>query len=143
MIVVIDTDVVLDVLLRREPVADAAARLMSRAERGDFDGFVCATTVTNLYYLMAKAAGAARVRREIKKLLSFLEVAPVTRTVVESALEDKHDNFEDGVISEAARNVGARAIATRNIRTYKGSKVRAYLPAEIIEMLDAGGLPPE
>lgn len=139
MIVVIDTDVVLDVLLKREPFADAAARLLSRAERGDFDGFVCATTVTNLFYLMAKAAGAARARREIRKLLSFLDVAPVTRTVVASALEDKHDDFEDGVISEAANVVGARAIATRNVRNYKGSKVRAYLPAEILEMLDAAG----
>jgi len=143
MIVIIGTDVVLDLLLKREPFAEAAARLISRAEKGDIDGFMCATTVTNIYYFMAKAAGAARARREIGKLLMFLDVAPVTRAVIESAFQDKYDDFEDGVIAEAAHSVGARAIATRNIRNYKGSKVRAYLPSETLEMLDAGGAPLE
>jgi len=70
--------------------------------------------------------------------LPLVEVAPVNRAVLEGALEGKHDDFEEGVVSEAAHHVGARAIVTRNVRHYKDSVVPAYLPAEILEMLMAG-----
>ena len=54
-------------------------------------------------------------------------------------LAGKLDDFEDGVVSEAAHHIGARAIVTRNVKHYKGSAVPAYLPSEILEMLVASG----
>jgi predicted nucleic acid-binding protein len=139
MIVLFDTDVILDLLLDREPFAEAAALVFSRVEKGDITGYVCATTMTTLHYLAAKALGAAKARKYIQRLLSLLEVAPVNRPVLEAALVGKFDDFEDGVVSEAAHHVGARAIVTRNVKHYRGSAVPAYLPSEILEMLIAGG----
>jgi len=138
MIVLFDTDVILDLLLDREPFAEAAAQIFSKVEKGDITGYVCATTVTTIHYLATKVAGISKARKSIQRLLSLLEVAPVNRAVLEGALEGKHDDFEDGVISEAAHHVGAKAIVTRNIRHYKDSVVPPYLPAEILEMLMAG-----
>jgi hypothetical protein len=57
---------------------------------------------------------------------------------LESALEGAYDDFEDGVVSEAASHVGAKAIITRNVRHYRNSSVPAYLPSEILKMLTAG-----
>lgn len=139
MIVLFDTDVILDLLLDREPFAEAATLVFSRVEKGDITGYVCATTTTTLHYLAAKTVGAAKARKYIQRLLSLLEVAPVNRPVLEAALAGKFDDFEDGVVSEAAHHIGARAIVTRNVKHYKGSAVPAYLPSEILEMLVASG----
>ena len=65
-------------------------------------GYICVTAVTTIFYLATKAAGASKAKKSIHKLLSLLEVAPVNRAVLEGALESKYDDFEDGVVSEAA-----------------------------------------
>ena len=74
----------------------------------------------------------------MKKLLSFLDVAAVDRSVVELALAGKGRDFEDEVISQAATGIGARAIITRNIRDFKKSEVPAYAPGEYLEVLRSG-----
>ena len=137
MIVLFDTDVILDLLLDREPFAEAAAEIFSEVEKGNITGYMCATTVTTIYYLAAKAAGAIKANKSIHRLFSFLEVAPVNRAVLEGALEGGFDDFEDGVVSEAASRVAATAIITRNRKHYKNSSVPAYLPADILKMLQA------
>ena len=138
MKVVFDTDVILDLLLDREPFSESAARIFSRAETGDVTGYMCATTLTTIHYLATKVVGANRAKRHIRKLLSLLEVAPVHRAVLESALEGGIEDFEDAVVSEAARHVGAKAIVTRNIRHYTDSVIPAYSPVEMLKMLAAG-----
>ena len=138
MIVLFDTDVILDLLLDREPFAEATAQIFSRVERGSITGYVCATAITTIHYLATKVAGANRTEKSIRRLLSLLEVAPVNRAVLEGALEGKYDDFEDGVVSEAASHVGAKAIITRNVRHYRNSTVPAYLPTEILKMINAG-----
>ena len=138
MIVLFDTDVILDLLLDREPFAEAAAQIFSRVEKGSITGYVCATAITTIHYLATKVAGANRTKKSIRRLLSLLEVAPVNRAVLEGALEGKYDDFEDGVVSEAASHVGVKAIITRNVRHYRNSTVPAYLPTEILKMINAG-----
>ena len=135
MILLFDTDVILDLLLDREPFGEAAAQIFSRVEKGDITGYICATAVTTIHYLATKVVGASKTKKSMLRLLSLLEVAPVNRAVLESALEGTYDDFEDGVVSEAASRVGAKAIITRNIRHYRNSSVPAYLPTEILKML--------
>jgi predicted nucleic acid-binding protein len=137
MIVLFDTDVILDLLLDREPFAEAAAEIFTEVEKENIAGYMCATTVTTVYYLATKGAGATKANKAIHKLLSLLEVAPVNRAVLEGALEGRFDDSEDGVVSEAAAQVGATAIITRNVRHYKKSSVPAYLPADLLKMLQA------
>ncbi len=59
-----DTNIVLDVLLDREPFATTVAELFSYVERGNLPGYVCATTLTTVYYLLTKGVGANRSREE-------------------------------------------------------------------------------
>ena len=138
MIVLFDTDVILDLLLDREPFAEAATQIFSKVEKGSITGYVCATTITTIHYLATKASGIGKAKKSIQKLLSLLEVAPVNRAVLESAIEGTYEDFEDGVVSEAASQVGAKAIITRNVRHYRNSSVPAYLPTDILKMLSAG-----
>jgi predicted nucleic acid-binding protein len=135
--VLFDTNVVLDVLLDREPFSTTAAQLFSKVETGDISGYVCATTVTTVHYLASKVVGADRAREEIRKLLTLFEIAPVNRSVIEAALAAQFTDFEDAVVHEAALHVGAQGIVTRDITGFKQAKVSVYSPGELSGMLRA------
>lgn len=135
MRVLFDTDVVLDLLLDRQPHSSVAAQLFSRVESEEIFGYLCATTVTTIHYLALKVIGPSRSRREIEKLLSLFEVAPVNRVVLEGALGSKFKDFEDAVIHEAAHQIDANAIVTRNIRDFKRSAIPVCSPIELEKMI--------
>ena len=132
-----DTNVILDVLLDRPPFSEPAANLLSRAERGEIQGFACATTVTTIFYLVRKAAGLSDARRRIGDLLSVLDVAPVNRAVLERAASSGIGDFEDAVIVESARQVDARVILTRNERDFAKSSISVHSPESLLALLDA------
>lgn len=138
MTVLIDTNVVLDVLLDRPPFVEPAVRLFSLVEAGALSGALCATTVTTIHYLAAKAVGAARAEAGVRQLLELFEVAPVTRGVLEGALALGFGDFEDAVFHEAARGLGAAAIATRNKADFRRASLPVYAPDELLTLLSAG-----
>lgn len=138
MRILFDTNVVLDLLLDREPHSVAAARLVSGVERGELNGFLCATTVTTLDDLIARQLGRAGARRAIGKLFRIFEVAGVTRAVLESALELDFDDYEDAVVHEAARLADAQGIVTRNLEDFEGSGMPVYSPEELVAALEEG-----
>ncbi len=129
MRVLFDTNVVLDVLLDRQPHAADAVRLFAQAERGGLDGLLGATTLTTIHYLIRKPLGEATARERIGMLLRLFEVAPVTRVVLEDALALPFGDFEDAVLHEAARHAGAGGIVTRNAADF--TKATVYTPAEL------------
>lgn len=130
MKVVLDTNVVLDLLLDRAPHADAAAQVFAQIEAGLLTACVCATTVTTIHYVAEKTVGDAAARQHLAQLLSLVEVAPVTRPVVELALASPMADFEDAVLAHAAALSGAEAVITRNGRDFQGGPLRVYSPAQ-------------
>lgn len=137
MIALFDTDVILDLFLDRHPFAEAAALLFSKAEVGEIHGYVSSTTITTIHYLASKTIGTKKAVWAIRKLLSFLEVASVDNAVIEGTLEGKFKDFEDGVIAEAARQIQANVLITRNVKDYKASPVPAHSPSEMLKLLKA------
>lgn len=137
MRILFDTNVILDLLLDRKPHSQAAGELLSAVESSQISGYVCATTITTIHYLTTKVVGARKARTEIRKLLSLLEVAPVNRTVLDGAVRSKITDYEDAVICEAARHIGADALVTRNVRDFKSSGIRVYSPVEMVKVLDS------
>lgn len=152
MKVVFDTNVVLDVLLERQPHAEAAARLFAFVDAGKIEGAICATTATTISYLAAKSLGAKRGRELVGDLLQLFTVAGVDAAVLQSALEGGFDDFEDAVVYEAARAAGAGAIVTRDRKGFAGAELAVLSPSELYATLAAQGrleaasgalLPPE
>ena len=72
-----DTNVVLDVLLARQPVVDQAVELFSLIERSEIKGCLCATTITTIDYLLNRALSKAQSRKNLRRLLGLFEIAPV------------------------------------------------------------------
>lgn len=131
MRVLFDTNVVLDLLLDREPFAMDAAKCISRVENRELEGWLCATTVTTLHYLMQKSLGAGKARESILLLLSLFEIAPVTKSVLERSFDLPFKDFEDAVLHEAASVAGINVIITRNRDDFKHSRIPVRLPGEL------------
>ncbi len=138
MKVLFDTNVILDVLLDREPFSTHASQLMSMVERGELIGLVCAISITTIHYLVAKVLGRSKALVHVKAILSLFDVAPVNRPVLENALAPEFDDFEDAVIHEAARSFGADCIVTRDLRGFASSKIPALNPLQLIKLLEKG-----
>lgn len=137
MKILFDTDVVLDVLLAREPYAGVAALLLALVDREVIDGAVCATTVTNVDYLATKALGRRRAVKLVSELVSLFAVAPVDRDTLTRALALGFDDFEDAVVHEAAAAWGAAGIVTRNLRDFAKAPLPVFGPDELLSALQA------
>jgi predicted nucleic acid-binding protein len=137
MNILFDTNIVLDVMLDRAPFSEPASHLLSLVERGDITGFICATTVTTIHYLATKVLGKDQARNQIENLITLFDIASVNRTVIEDALKSKFSDFEDSVIYQSSRHVGAEAIVTRDTKGFKKSKLPVYSPTEMLKILEA------
>ena len=137
MRILFDTNVILDVLLDREPFSSNAARLFSKVETGEITGYVCATTVTTLHYLISKVIGADSAIDEINKLMMLFEVAPVNRAVLEAALSSGFKDFEDAVVYESGVSKESQGIVTRDFEGFKKSKINIFSPEELLLMLES------
>jgi len=134
----LDTNVVLDVLLARAPFAVDSAKVMAAVETGAAEGFLCATTVTTIHYLTAKAVGRKAAEKHVAALLRIFQIASVTDVVLSSALDSKARDFEDAVLLESARAVSADAIVTRNPSDFpKSAGISIHMPADVLGILGA------
>ena len=139
MKVLFDTNVILDVLLAREPHASTAARLFSLVDSERLDGRVCATTVTTIDYLATKALGARQATKLVREVLDLFGVAAVDGRVLDAALRLHFADFEDAVVHEAARACGAAGIVTRDRRDFARAALPVFDPHELLSAMVAAG----
>ena len=132
MKVLVDTNVVLDVLLDRQPFVNAAAGIFGLIEQSELQGVLCATTITTIDYLLTQSLPRPVTRQTLRKLLELFEIAPVTRVVLEEALKSKILDFEDAVLDQAGRLVGADLIVTRNQKDFRHASLKVFGPDELL-----------
>lgn len=128
----IDTNVILDVWLAREPFWEDSANLLARVENKDFMGYVCPTTITTLHYLGKKALEEGKTRTLLKMLLKMCEVGQISSAVFELALASAVKDFEDAVVEAVAIHCGANVIATRNVKDFRNSAIPAKEPKHLL-----------
>ncbi|MBN1192690.1 MAG: PIN domain-containing protein [Coriobacteriia bacterium] len=138
MKVVFDTNVVLDVLLDREPYVEAASRLFALVDNGGIEGLICATTATTIYYIATKSFGRKRAHAQVHQMLTLFEIAPVDRQVLDRALDVDFDDYEDAVLHEAALAAGAASIVTRDRDGFANAAIPVIDPQELLAAVAAG-----
>lgn len=135
----LDTNVLLDVLLDRAPFVNDSAKVMDQAATSGIEGYVCATTVTTLDYLMNQQMSKQKSASLLRKLLDVFQVAPVNRWVLDQAIDSRLQDFEDAVIEQSAYLCGVDYIVTRNLKDYKKSVVPAIDPSRFLTLLPWAG----
>jgi len=133
--VLFDVNVVLDILLEREPHVEASAAAFAAVETGLAAGLLSAHAVATMHYLIRREMTAANARRTMSAVLRLLEVAAVDGVVVQEALELSWPDFEDAVTAAAARRARCDYIVTRDPRGFLGSPVRVLAPEAFVAML--------
>ncbi len=128
----LDTNIVLDVLLARKPFAQPAEKIFSLVEQSQVEGYLCATTMTTVDYLLNRSLPSKQSRRVLWNLIKLFAIAPVNRPVIEEALHSKIKDFEDAVIEQAGRLAGVEVIITRNSKDFKNSTLKIFDPEEFL-----------
>jgi predicted nucleic acid-binding protein len=139
MKVLYDVNVILDALLHREPFYTTAARLLAAAEQSQVHGFLCSSSVTTLYYLIAKQIGPLTAKRMIERLLQIFALAPADRLVLQSALRSSVPDFEDAVLCESAYHAEVDGVVTRDTTHFQYAPVKVYSPEGLLAWLTRQG----
>ena len=129
----IDGNIILDVLQRREPHVEASAKVWKLCETDKVEGYISALTFADLVYVMRKELTPETVLEVLKKLALIFRFTDLSAADMTEAAELKWDDYEDAVQSVTAKRVQADCIITRNIRDYQQSTVPAFTPMEFIQ----------
>jgi predicted nucleic acid-binding protein len=131
MRVLVDTNIVLDFLQEREPCLENAVRLFEGIDAGEIEGFIAATTITNIYYIIRRVAGGGVAQDAIAQVLADLNICEVNREVLEQAIALGFRDFEDAVqyVCGVVNNVDA--IVTRDVSGFIGAEIAVVLPEEL------------
>ena len=130
--ILLDTDVLVDIALDRHPHSESASELLDRIEHGSEAAYIAWHSVSNLYYVIAPALGGVSSRDFIVELTRFVAVATTDTEGIRYAADLPMADFEDAMQVAAARACGARHIVTRNVRDYARSPIRAVDPQQAL-----------
>lgn len=135
MKILFDTNVILDVMLLRNPFYESSSLILAQVELKNIEGFVCSTTVTTIHYLVEKVKGSKIALSQIENILKIFQISQVDKSCLESALKSKIEDYEDAVLDESATRERVDGIVTRNIKDFKQSKLNIYDPEELLKIL--------
>jgi predicted nucleic acid-binding protein len=144
MRVLLDTNVVLDVLLQREPWQAEAAMLWQAVDAGQLTAYLTASTLTDIFYVARRLTDVARARQAVQICLDAFDIGAVDRAVLERAQALSGLDYADNVQIACAEHHHLEAIVTRNLSDYEGSPIVVWSPAQCLQHLeslaDRGGL---
>ena len=133
MKILIDTNIVLDVMLKREPFYKLSLEILRLTKKDDVEEYVSASAITDIYYLAYRQLrDKGMVRKLMKELLTIVSVASVSEQEIENALILEWNDFEDSVQYSAAYLQEMDGIVTRNPNDYKEAKIKVWKPEELL-----------
>ena len=136
MRIMCDTNVLLDVLLDRAPFADASAEVLALCENRTVEGFVSASCVTDIFYLVRKQTRNTNLAyHAVGKLLEILRVCSVTEKDVSDAFLQRARDFEDCLVATCAKSIGCDVIVSRNKKDFEAFGLPVLSPAELLQQL--------
>ena len=144
MRVLIDTNVVIDVLQRREPFFVDSHAIVLACAQGVIEGWFAAKAVTDVCYVMHRFFHENEPCLDaVRKLYKLFRIADTTASACLQASFSLVSDYEDAVMDETAKELRADCIVTRNVGDYAHSTVRAIEPKDLIALLGIGanGLP--
>ncbi|MDR0908911.1 MAG: PIN domain-containing protein [Spirochaetaceae bacterium] len=133
MVLLIDTNIIIDYLREREPWKESSGKILEMCSTGAVTGFVAAHTMTNLMYILRNHYKDADSNQQLIDLCRYLGVVGLTHSMIISALRNtEFTDKEDCLQYECASVVDAEYIITRNVKHFENSKIPAVTPEDFI-----------
>ncbi len=134
MKVILDTNVVLDTLLKREGFHQAAYEVIKLSIQNKIEAVLPASTITDIHYIMSRS-DKAKTKPVLKAFVGLLGMCDVVPADIDAAFASGMEGFEDAVLASVANRVKADYIITRDKSGFLRSPVPAIAPEELIALL--------
>ena len=131
--VFIDSDIILDLLCKREQFYEFAAEVFTLSDTKKIELVTTSVVYANVYYILRKILGIENAKEYLRKLRLMVGIAPVGDKIVDLALNSKFSDFEDGLQYFTARENEVKVLLTRNIKDYKEKEIIVQTPEEFLK----------
>jgi predicted nucleic acid-binding protein len=135
MKVLIDLNVLLDVVQKREPHYAASAAVLSCVVRKDVEACLPGHALTTIHYVVGRSRDRKKADEVVDWLLGAFDVVGEGKEEFLRARRLPMGDFEDAVVASAAERGGCDCVVTRNVADFRGSPVRALTPEEFLGVL--------
>ena len=133
--VFIDSDIIIDVLSKREPFYHSAAVLFSLIERRKITGYTSPVVFSNVHYVLHKRVSKRKTIESLRYLKRLIQILPLDKRAIEAALDSEFDDFEDAIQYFCAEQNGIKVMITRNKIDYKKAEINILTAKEFLAML--------
>lgn len=133
----IDTNIVLDVLARREPFFAQSNAILRLVASGKIEGAITANTITDICYILRKSLDGEKRKETLRGLMELFEVLDVTREECMAALDLPVEDYEDALLACCAETWRADCIVTRNEKDFAHARVAALSPGDFLDIAES------
>jgi predicted nucleic acid-binding protein len=131
--VLFDTNIILDIALKRESFFEDAFKLFSLIDQKKIIGIITASTITDIYYISKKEKGHTESINFIKGLIEVVEVIGIDKDIIIKALTSGMQDFEDAIQTCAAELNEIEVIITRNKKDFTNTSLKILTPREFLK----------
>ncbi len=132
----IDSDIILDIALTREPHFNSSSQILSLIESKVIESCTSSVIVSNIYYILRKIESHRSAIEFISKLRLLIKILPVTDDIIKLSLESGFKDFEDSLQYYTALINHIDFLITRNVKDYVRSDIKVHTPEEYIKLKD-------
>ncbi|HMA99870.1 MAG TPA: PIN domain-containing protein [Spirochaetota bacterium] len=132
----IDSDVILDVILERQPHFENSQRILAYIENNIFNGYTSSLILSNCFYIINNKKNKDAALKAIRKLRSILTILSFTDKEIGESINSSFTDFEDGIQYFICINNDLPTLITRNIKDFKKSNINIFTPKEYLNLED-------
>ena len=136
MKILVDTNLVIYYLRKRDGFFQAAERVFTLCASAKISGFISTRSIADLFYILRKDYSISDRKRLLIDLCHMFTVIGVDRIKVINALANNDfSDFEDCLQCECAKAENVNYVITRNVKYYAASSVQAMLPEDFLQLV--------
>ena len=128
----IGSDVLLDLLLDREPFSEDTAILIEKSIESQVKLYTSILSIANMHYIIERLETKKKADSKIKKILKIISIENAGQTVIDKANKSKFKDFEDSIQNFCAVEASHEILITRNTKDYKESQLSIFTPKEYL-----------
>jgi len=137
MVLLIDTNIIIDVAANRSPFMAKSMDILELCASQKAIGFISSRSYCDIFYILRKDM-SSEIRKEfIKRIRGYLKTAIISDEIIDKALDNKDiTDFEDAIQYACAESVSADYIVTHNTKDFGNGSIKAVTPEELLELPD-------
>jgi predicted nucleic acid-binding protein len=130
----VDTDIIYDLLAKRDPHYQAAAKLFTLSDEEKIQISISALSIANIHYLISKQLSGEQAKQILRKFRLLIHIVPLNEKIIDLALNSKFNDFEDAIQYYCAIENECDILLTRNLRDYKKAQITVMTALDFINL---------